>query len=126
MSVKTNSKSYFSIAAGLILIALSLVGIWKDMHHGYSRLSLLFTILVPYSIAAILGIMRLLEIKWSRSPVIALCIAGLILNVRETAELPNKKDIAEIMIFFLVLVLTIIDYSKDRGTNYRGSHTLKR
>lgn len=112
--MSASTKNYFDRIPGLILLALSFAGVWQGTHHGYPPVNLLLVIIIPYTIAIILGVFQLAGKKWVQIPIILMCVFGLLLNTVETIQAPNKKDIIEVAIFFIVLALVAADYLKNR------------
>jgi hypothetical protein len=105
-------KHYFDKIPGLMLLVLSFTGIWQGVLHGYPLINLMLVIIIPYTIAIILGGLQLVGKKWVQIPIILMCIFGLLLNTFETIQCPNKKDIIEIAVFFVVLAFVTADYVK--------------
>jgi hypothetical protein len=116
--MNTSTKNnYFDRIPGLMLLVLSFAGIWKGMLHGYSPVNLVLVIIIPYTIAIILGSFQLIGKKWVQLPIIMMCLFGLFLNISETIQSPNRKDILEIAVFFIVLALVAAGYVKNRRIN---------
>jgi hypothetical protein len=114
MSLPVGRNLYFGRIAGLMLVTLSFVGVWKSLDKGYSPILLITIIIVPYAITSILGTLQLFGLQWIRIPTIIACLLGLLINIRETLQYPNRKDIIEVVIFLLILVLTLADYASKR------------
>jgi hypothetical protein len=105
-------QSFSDYAAGIAIVVVSAIGLLNAKMQGYFLSPEFLVVILPYLFALLLGALFLFGFKWTRFPIVIISAAGALLNVKETCQDPNQKDIAEVAIFVLIIVLALIGYRR--------------